>query len=61
MIDKALEALLKASKELDKQVPEELIKQVYQVEKDHLFDKEDDRDVPVRKIEKIIEEEISEE
>ena len=59
MTDMALDALLKAAKEIAPELSELLIKKIYQVEKDHQFDKDDQRDTAVKLLQKIIDDELT--
>jgi len=51
----ALEALLKASKQLEHNLSQELILKAYQIEKKYQFDK--DRDEAIREMEKLMNDE----
>jgi len=53
--DMALEALLKASKQLEHNLSQELILKAYQIEKKYQFDK--DRDEAIREMEKLMNDE----
>ena len=53
--DMALEALLKASKQLEQNLSQELILKAYQIEKKYQFDK--DRDEAIKEMEKLMNDE----
>lgn len=53
--DMALDALLKASKQLEQNLSQELILKAYQIEKKYQFDK--DRDEAIKEMEKLMNDE----
>lgn len=53
--DMALEALIKASKQLEQNLSQELILKAYQIEKKYQFDK--DRDEAIKEMEKLMNDE----
>lgn len=54
----ALEALMKAAKEVAPEILDSLVTSIYQIEKDHQFDKADQRETAVKLIQKIIDDEL---
>lgn len=54
----ALEALMKTAQDVAPEIADSLLKNIYQIEKSHQFDKEDQRDTAVKLIQKIIDEEL---
>jgi len=58
MTDMALEALLKAAKEVAPEILDSLVTSIYKIEKDHQFDKADQRETAVKLIQKIIDDEL---
>ncbi len=59
MTDMGLIALLKAAKEIAPELSEELISNTYKIEKEHQFDKDDQREISVKLIQKIIDDELN--
>jgi uncharacterized protein YebE (UPF0316 family) len=56
--DMALQALLRVTKEIDIDLPEDLIRKAYAIQRRHQFDREDEREVSLQEMQRLVEEYI---
>ena len=56
--DMALEALLCVTKEIDIDLPEDLIRKAYAIQRRHQFDREGEREASLQEMQRLVEEYI---
>jgi len=52
--DKALEAFIQTAQESSSEIPENVLLEIYQIEKNYQYSDESDRGVAIREIEKVL-------